>query len=166
MKEINHANSFGVNISSVHIPKNAIYGKAHTLKGIKFIYYTTDLESIDNPEVNYINTHVSIYGSDFKLQRVKKDSMLGNMIMEYANKNIPYGTRCIYPRYTHLYVPTERKPQTIFLCKVSNQEAIEGKGYANKVRKQRDKNGNIIPGNYEQTDFIDKGAYNGWHTYK
>lgn len=165
MKEINHANSFGVNIVGIHIPKNAIYGKTHTLKGTEFTYYTTDLESIDNAHRTFIYTYVSAYGSAFRLQRVKKDSMLGHLIMEYANENIPYGTRCIWPRYAHSFVPTEKKPQIVFLGKVSNQESIEGRGYANKLRKQRDRNGNIIPHTYEQVDFVDKGAYNGWKAW-
>ena len=92
MKEINHANSFGVNIVGIHIPKNAIYGKTHTLKGTEFTYYTTDLESIDNAHRTFIYTYVSAYGSTFRLQRVKKDSMLRSLNYGICQRKYPYGT--------------------------------------------------------------------------
>lgn len=164
MKPVNHANSFGVNILGLHIPKYSIYGTVQTSSG-SLTYYTTDLASVDDFKSTTIKVHICIHGSDFVSKSVKKNSPLGELILKYADENIPYGTRCICPRKAHIAAPKEKLPQTVFLSKVSNQESIDSRGYANKLRHKKDSKGDIIANAYEQVDFVDKGAYNGWVSY-
>ena len=71
MQKINIANSFGVNILGVHIPKNAIYGTWAIKKGQRLTYYISDLEDFEKPCPN-ITAHVCFEKSTFRLSSISK----------------------------------------------------------------------------------------------
>lgn len=163
MQKINIANSFGVNILGTHIPKNAIYGTWYT-KGHKLTYYISALEDFEKPCPN-ITAMVCFEKSTFRLSSIPKKSRFGKYLCNFALNNIPYGTRVAYPLHHKRIAPKPKLPQTCFLLKISNQEQIDGRSYADKLSKSKDPKTKEWDGTYMEVPFYDKGAYNGWASY-
>lgn len=164
MQKINIANSFGVNILGVHIPKNAIYGKIAFKSGKSLTYYITDLEDLECA-CELITAHVCMNASEFHLGSIPKSSRLGRMICNYALNNVPYGTRVIYPYKRCLsVVPKQKLPQTAtgYLQRPSSQSQIDGRSRTGKYTP--DTMG--IPRYNYNYEFYDDGAYNGWSSYR
>lgn len=178
LKKINIANSFGVNILGVTIPKNSIYGYWLTKSGHKLTYYVSALEDFERPCPN-ITAMVCYEKSTFRLSSISKKSCFGKFLCNYALNNILYGTRVEYPQKLHSnrYLVTIhrdpkkhddpfntqgfsnlKKPKTSFLGKVHSQEQIDGRSYADKLVIR--KNGNV-----SEMNFYDR-SYNGWADYK
>lgn len=164
MQKINIANSFGVNILGVHIPKNAIYGHWITRSGHKLTYYISDLEDFEKSCPN-ITAHVCYEKSTFRLSSISKTSRFGKFLCNYALNNIPYGTRVEYPLYAKRIAPKPKLPQTSFLLKISNQEQIDGRSYADKLAKHKNSN-QEWDGTFDKIPFYDNSAYNGWADYR
>lgn len=178
MQKINIANSFGVNILGVHIPKNAIYGTWKLASGNTCTYYISDLEDFEKM-CPLITAHVCYEKSGFKLASIKKNSSFGKFLLKFWSNNIRWGTRVEYPQKLHsnrYLVTIQRDPkkhddpfnsqgfsnlkktQTSFLGKVHSQEQIDGRSYADKLVIR--KNGNV-----SEMNFYDR-SYNGWADYK
>lgn len=157
MQRINIANSYGVNILGVHIPKNAIYGYWPTKSGHKLTYYISALEDFEKPCKN-ITAMVCFEKSTFRLSSIPKKSRFGKFLCNYALNHIPYGTRAEYPLHAKRIAPKPKLPQTSFMLKISNQEQIDGRSYADKIIIR--KNGNV-----SEMNFYDR-SYNGWSDYK
>lgn len=164
MQKINIANSFGVNILGVHIPKNAIYGYWLTKSGHKLTYYISALEDFERPCQN-ITAHVCFEKSTFRLSSIAKTSRFGKFLCNYALNNIPYGTRVEYPLYAKRIAPKPKLPQSSFLLRISNQEQIDGRSYADKLAKHKTPN-QEWDGTFDEIPFYDNSAYNGWADYK
>lgn len=157
MQKINIANSFGVNILGVTIPKNSIYGYWLTKSGHKLTYYVSALEDFEKSCPN-ITAHICYEKSAFRLSSISKTSRFGKFLCNYALNNIPYGTRVEYPLHAKRIAPKPKLPQTSFMLKISNQEQIDGRSYADKLIIR--KNGNV-----SEMNFYDR-SYNGWADYK
>lgn len=164
MQNINIANSFGVNILGMHIPKNTIYGQIALKDGHTLTYYITALEDLERP-CKLITAYVCRDKSQFRLSSISKSSRLGKMICNYALNCIPYGTRVVYPlKHCRSVAPKRKVPQTAtgFTQRVTSQEQIDG----------RCKTGRYIPDNTGvirycyNYEFFDDGAYNGWSSYR
>lgn len=136
MEKIKIANSFGVHILGVNIPKNSVYGCIGDLT-----YYITALEDFEKP-CPYITAMVCKNKSQFRLSSISKTSKMGRFISEWALNNIPYGTRVEYP-YKRIFnkIVREKRPQTRFDSKGVSQSRIDGKGY--KPSKDTRKDGSI-----------------------
>lgn len=164
MQKINIANSYGVNILGTHIPKNAIYGTWKTRNGHKLTYYVSALEDFEKSCPN-ITAHICFEKSTFRLSSIPKKSRFGKFLCNYALNHIPYGTRVEYPLHSRKVAPKPKLPQTNFLLKISNQEQIDGRSYADKLAKHKDSN-QEWDGTFDEIPFYDNSAYNGWADYK
>lgn len=165
MQKINIANSYGVNILGTHIPKNAIYGYWLTKSGHKLTYYVSALEDFEKSCPN-ITAHICFEKSTFRLSSIAKTSCFGKFLCNYALNNIPYGTRAEYPLHAKRMTPKPKLPQTNFLLKISNQEQIDGRSYADKLAKHKDSETKEWDGTFDEIPFYDNSAYNGWADYR
>lgn len=164
MQKINIANSFGVNILGVHIPKNAIYGKIPFKSGNTLTYYITDLQDFEC-SCELITAHVCMNESEFRIGSISKSSRLGRMICNYVLNNVLYGTRVIYPlKHCRNVAPKQKLPQTAtgYLQRPSSQSQIDGRSRTGKYLP--DATG-VSRYNYNY-EFFDDCAYNGWSSYR
>lgn len=164
MQRINIANSFGVNILGVTIPKYSIYGYWLTKSGHKLTYYISALEDFEKPCKN-ITAMVCFEKSTFRLSSIPKKSRFGKFLCNYALNHIPYGTRAEYPLHAKRIAPKPKLPQTSFMLKISNQEQIDGRSYADKLAKHKNSN-QEWDGTFDEIPFYDNSAYNGWADYR
>lgn len=165
MKKINIANSFGVNILGVHIPKNAIYGTWKLASGNTCTYYISDLEDFEKM-CPLITAHVCYEKSGFKLASIKKNSSFGRFLIKFWTNHIKWGTRAEYPLHAKRVAPKPKCPQTKFLLHISNQEQIDGRSYADKLAKHKDSETKEWDGTFDEIPFYDNSAYNGWADYR
>lgn len=164
MQKINIANSYGVNILGVHIPKNSIYGTWKLASGNTCTYYITDLEDFEKM-CPLITAHVCYEKSGFKLASIKKNSSFGRFLIKFWTNNIKWGTRVEYPLHSRKVAPKPKMPQTSFMLKISNQEQIDGRSYADKLKKHKNSK-QEWDGTFDEIPFYDNSAYNGWADYK
>ena len=144
MKSINIANSYGVNIKGVHIPKYAVYGRVS-----EYTYYITDLHAFETSQ-SYFWCYLSKGDSVFCKTKIQKRSKIGHSINMWILNHVPYGTRVEYPRHNYeknvmgilQCEPHEKRPQTTYIYGASSQRAIDG------------------------VDCTDRGVYNGWTNYR
>lgn len=165
MQKINIANSYGVNILGVHIPKNAIYGYWKLASGNTCTYYIKDLEDFETA-CPLITAYICWNKSTFRLSSIKKNSSFGRYLIKFWSKNIRWGTRAEYPLHAKRVAPKPKCPQTKFLLRISNQEQIDGRSYADKLAKHKDSETKEWDGTYDEIPFYDNSAYNGWADYR
>lgn len=116
MEKIKIANSYGVNILGVHIPKNAIYGCIPIKEG-RMYYYCTDYNHIENDNKKYINIHVCYFTGKispnkqvmFSHRTIGKNCILATLILNYVLENVRHGTRCEYSLHTSNLMKHPRK---------------------------------------------------------
>lgn len=114
MKPINFANSYGVSILGVRLPKYTVYGCIQNRDGSKSLtYYVTDLKQFTNWDRNTVDIYICRYKSQFRKEKFSLNSGLGQMIIDFVFDNHLERKRVEYAYSTQLktVVPKERKPQ-------------------------------------------------------
>ncbi len=114
MKPINYANSFGVSILGLRLPKYTVYGKIQNRDGSKSLtYYVTDLTQFTNWDKNTVDIYICRYKSQFRKEKFSLNSGLGQMIIDFVFDNHLETKRVEYAYSTQLesVTPKERKPQ-------------------------------------------------------
>ena len=154
-------------ILGINIPKNSVYGYWNTQKSGKLVYYITDYSSFWNNESSHFPIQGCFHNSYFRTVHISKTSKLGRFITAYVLDHVQPDQTVSYRLYLHRnhLVPGLRKPCPEFMGKVSSQEQIDGRSYADKLKKHKNSN-HEWDGTFDEIPFYDKGAYNGWADYK
>lgn len=140
MKTISYANSFGVSILGVRLPKYTVYGKIKSADGKKSMtYYVTDLSQFTNWDKNTVDLYVCRYESQFKKERFSLNSKLGQMIVNFVFDNHLENKRVEYAYCTQLnaVVPKERKPQVFWRQDSSYHQKRDAQTINQNVRPKK-----------------------------
>lgn len=114
MKVISFANSYGVSILGIKLPKYTVYGCIQNRDGSKSLtYYVTDLDQFTNWNKNTVDIYICRYKSQFRKEKFSLNSELGKMIINFVFDNHLETKRVEYAYSTQLksVTPKERKPQ-------------------------------------------------------
>ncbi len=141
MKPINYANSFGVSILGVRLPKYTVYGEIKNRDGSKSLtYYVTDLNQFTDWQKNTVDIYICRYKSQFRKERFSLNSGLGQMVVNFVFDNHLETKRVEYAYSTQMkaVVPRERKPQKFMQRSSEYLQKRDSAGINEEVKPRKD----------------------------
>lgn len=140
MKPINFANSFGVSILGVRLPKYTVYGCIQNRDGSKSLtYYVTDLDQFTDWKKNTVDIYICRYKSQFRKEKFSLTSRLGQMVVNFVFDNHLENKRVEYAYSTQLktVVPKERKPQVFMQRSSEYLQRRDAEGINEEVKPRK-----------------------------
>ena len=140
MKAINFANSFGVSILGVRLPKYTVYGCIKNRDGSKSLtYYVTDLKQFTDWGKNTVDIYICRYKSQFKKEKFSLNSELGKMIIDFVFDNHLETKRVEYAYCTQIQavIPKERKPQVFMQRSSEYLQRRDAEGINEEVKPRK-----------------------------
>lgn len=140
MKAINFANSFGVSILGVRLPKYTVYGCIKNRDGSKSLtYYVTDLKQFTDWGKNTVDIYICRYKSQFRKEKFSLNSELGKMIIDFVFDNHLETKRVEYAYCTQIQavIPKERKPQVFMQRSSEYLQRRDAEGINEEVKPRK-----------------------------
>lgn len=140
MKKINYANSYGVSILGVRLPKYTVYGCIQNRDGSKSLtYYVTDLNQFTDWKKNTVDLYICRYNSQFRKEKFSLNSELGKMIIDFVFDNHLETKRVEYAYCTQIQavIPKERKPQVFMQRSSEYLQRRDAEGINEEVKPRK-----------------------------